>query len=240
MKIFRTVTCALFTFMALTCVSFRAFGQNKPGTLYPILFNYAKNLYPEYKKIPEERRRVLEEIADYIYGAIQIDKEARIILIGSNNATRSILAEAWASAAAQYYNVRNIRLYSGGTDISHVAPFALKALEKAGFIVYRITDTDNPHYEIKYTYNINPLIVFSKKFNDRNLPQLNYGAVFVCPNADINVPFLKGMNFRTSLHYFDPGAYDNTPEQLDKYIERSHEIASEMFYVFYCIKNKYP
>lgn len=216
------------------------YSQGKPGTLYPILFNYAKNLYPRYKKIPEERRRVLEEIADYIYGAIQIDQEAHIILIGSNNATRSILAEAWANAAAQYYNIRKIKLYSGGTDITQVSPFALKALEKAGFIIYKITENDNPHYEIKHTYNINPLIVFSKKFSDRNLPHLNYGAVFVCPNADINVPFLKGMNFRTSLHYFDPGAYDNTPEQLDRYLERSHEIATEMFYIFYCIKNKYP
>jgi arsenate reductase (thioredoxin) len=216
------------------------FAQAAPGTLYPILFNYAKNLYPQYKKIPEERRRVLEEIADYIYGAIQIDKEASILLIGSNNSTRSILAEAWANAAARYYNVKNVRLYSGGTQTTHVSPFALKALEKAGFIIYKVTEDNNPRYEIKYTYNTDPLIVFSKDYNDKDLPHLNYGAIFVCPNADINVPFLKGMNFRTSLHYFDPGAYDNTPSQMDKYLERSHEIATEIFYIFYCVKNKYP
>jgi arsenate reductase (thioredoxin) len=212
--------------------------QHQPGKLYPLLFNYSKNLYPDYQSIPEERRRTLEEIADYIFGAIQIDKKATILIIGTNNSTRSIMTEAWAHAAAYYYNVKNLEIYSGGTRETHISPSAIKALEKAGFIIYRVSKDENPRYEIKFSYNIPPLVFFSKLYNGKNMPQISYAAIFVCPNADLNVPFLKGMNFRTSLHYFDPSAYDNTSEELDKYIERSRQIAVEMFYLFYCIKNK--
>ncbi len=212
--------------------------QDQAGRLYPILFNYAKNLYPEYTRIPEERRRTLEEIADYIYGAIQIDKKATILIIGTENSTRSIMTEAWAYAAAYYYHVRGIEIYSGGTTTTQVSPNALKALEKAGFIIYKITDGVNPHYQAKYTFNLRPVILLSKKYDNREMPHTNYGAVFVCSNADQNIPFLGGMNYRTSLHYFNPAAYDNTPEAPDQYNQRCHEIAVEMFYLFYCIKNK--
>ena len=115
MKIGRKLVLLFILTIAINGLPGSVYGQRSPGTLYPILFNYAKNLYPQYRKIPEERRRVLEEIADYIYGAIQIDQEARIKLIGSNNATRSILAEAWATAAAQYYNIRKINFKSNLT-----------------------------------------------------------------------------------------------------------------------------
>jgi arsenate reductase (thioredoxin) len=212
--------------------------QDKPGKLYPLLFNYSKNLYPEYQTIPEERRRTIEEIANYLFGTIQIDKKATILIIGTNNATRSIMAEAWAQAAAYYYNVKNLEIFSGGTQETHVSPSAVKALEKAGFIIYRVTKEENSRYEIKYSYNLRPLAIYSKLYNGKDMPHNSYGAIFVCPNANLNVPFLKGMNFRTSLNYFDPSAYDNTTEELDRYAERSHQIAVEMFYLFYCIKTK--
>jgi arsenate reductase len=212
--------------------------QNQPGKLYPPLFNYSKKLYPEYRLIPEERRRTIEEIADYIFGAIQIDKKATVLMIGTNNSTRSILAEAWAQAAAYYYNVKNLQILSGGTQESQISPPAVKALENAGFIIYRVTKEYNSRYEVKYAYNIPPLLFYSKLYNAKDMPQSSYGAIFVCPNADLNVPYIKGMNFRSSLYYFDPSAYDDTPEEPDKYSERSHQIAVEMFYLFYCIKSK--
>ncbi len=229
---------SIVTGVSLLHLPHPALAQNEPGILYPGLTNYAKNLYPLYKKIPEERRRVLENIADYIYGAIQIDKKATLILVGTNNSTRSIMAEAWSYAASQYYNIKNVEIYSGGTQVTQVSPFSMKALEQAGFIIYKISDNGNPKYEIKYSYNLKPIVVYSKKYDAKDMPHFNYGAIFVCPNADLNVPYLKGMNFRASVHYFDPEAYDNTPEQMDKYNERCHEIATEIFYIFYCIKNK--
>jgi arsenate reductase len=215
------------------------FSQTKkgPNKLYPILFNYARNLYNEYDKIPQERKVILEEIANYIIGSIQFEGSSDILIVGSNNSTRSIMVEAWANAAAYYYGIKNVHIYSGGIKPSHVATNAVIALEKAGFIIYKIGNDKNPSYEIKYSYNIPPVIVKSKKIDAKTNPDFKFGSVVVCANADINLPVIKGNNFRTSLHYYDPVAQEQSKEAIDQYTERSREIAIEMFYLFYKLKN---
>jgi len=215
------------------------FGQEQkgPNKLYPILFNYSRNLYSEYVNIPGERRVILEEIANYIIGSLQFEKESEILFLETNNSTRSIMAEAWASAAAYYYGIDNVKVYSGGISSSQISTDAIVSLEKAGFIIYKTSEKQNPTYEIKYSYNVTPVIVTSKKYNSKSNPDLNFGSVFLCSNADINLPVVKGNNFRTSLYYFDPTAYNDSPEAPEKYIERCHEIAIEMFYLFYTLKN---
>lgn len=208
-----------------------------PNKLYPILFNYARNLYDEYSKIPMERRYVLEEIANYLIGSNQLEGRSTLLIIGSNNATRSILAESWAQAAAHYYGITNVKICSGGINATRISTFAILVLEKAGFIIYKTDDSQNPTYEIKYTYNVPPVLLKSKKYNEKSNPVSQYGSVIVCPNADVNLPVLKGSNFRTSLYYFDPSAYDVAEDALDQYLARSKEIATEMFYIFYRLKN---
>jgi len=210
---------------------------DRPNKLYPILFNYARNLYKEYSSIPVERRYILDEIANYVIGSTQFEGNASLIIIGSNNATRSILVESWANAAAYYYGIHNVRIYSGGINATRISKNSILALEEAGFIIYKTTENQYPAYEIKYSYNLPPLIVRSKKYDDKANPTKGYGAIFVCPNADINVPALNGNNFRTSLYYYDPVAYDMSEDALKQYLIRSKGIATEMFYLFYMLKN---
>ena len=53
-----------------------------------------------------------------------------------------------------------------------------------------------------------------------------------CSHADENCPFIAGAEQRIPVRYDDPKAFDNTPQQLEKYRERSLQIATELFYVF--------
>ena len=53
-----------------------------------------------------------------------------------------------------------------------------------------------------------------------------------CSHADENCPFIAGALQRIPVRYEDPKAFDNTPIQLEKYEERSFQIATEMKYVF--------
>ena len=57
-----------------------------------------------------------------------------------------------------------------------------------------------------------------------------------CDQADENCPFILGCESRIPIRYNDPKEFDNTPQQADKYLERSIEIASEMLYIFSQIK----
>jgi arsenate reductase len=41
-----------------------------------------------------------------------------------------------------------------------------------------------------------------------------------------------GAEARFPVKYSDPKAFDNTPQQTEKYLERSLEIAQEMWWLF--------
>ena len=57
-----------------------------------------------------------------------------------------------------------------------------------------------------------------------------------CSEAEVNCPFLPGAEFRISTTYEDPKEYDGTPLQVQKYIDRSQQIARENLYIFSLIK----
>ena len=53
-----------------------------------------------------------------------------------------------------------------------------------------------------------------------------------CSQADGGCPFIAGAEKRVPITFEDPKAYDNTPQQAEKYAERSIQIATELFYIF--------
>jgi len=53
-----------------------------------------------------------------------------------------------------------------------------------------------------------------------------------CSDADEACPVVTGASSRFSITYEDPKDHDGTPEEEDKYNERSRQIAREMFYLF--------
>lgn len=216
-----------------------SYGQKNmgPNELYPILFNYARDLYDDYSKIPFERKMVLEEIANYISGSKQIQNMCQILFVETDHSARSVLTQVWATTAAYYYGIDQVKFYSGGITQSSISRNAILAMEKAGFIIYKITDSVNPEYEIKFTFNHPSIRIKSIKYNDKSNPSTDFGSVIVCSNADVNLPVVKGNNFRTSLHYHDPAGYDKLQEAMEKYLEKNQDIATEMFYLFYLIKN---
>ena len=57
-----------------------------------------------------------------------------------------------------------------------------------------------------------------------------------CTQADGGCPFVTGAESRVPITFEDPKIFDNMPQQTEKYIERSLQIATEMFYVFSQIK----
>ena len=53
-----------------------------------------------------------------------------------------------------------------------------------------------------------------------------------CDSANEACPFVPGAEIRIPITFKDPKAFDNTPQQAEKYKERSLQIATELFYVF--------
>lgn len=133
---------------------------------------------------------------------------------------------------AYHYKIKNVFCYSGGTESTALFPMVAKTLKGSGFEISKIAETSNPIYSIKYAENQHPLICFSKKLDDNFNPKSEFAAIMTCSQADAGCPFVPGAEKRIPITFEDPKAFDNTPQQAEKYRERSIQIATELFYVF--------
>jgi arsenate reductase len=189
-----------------------------------------------FESIFDERKIILQPLVDYIQDKTTNQQEIRLNLICTHNSRRSHLSQVWAQTAAAHYGIKNVFSYSGGTEATAMFPMAAKTLEKQGFQIKTIAEGSNPVYAIKYAQNEHPVVGFSKTFDDDFNPQSDFAAILTCSSADKGCPFIAGAEVRIPITFEDPKAFDNTPQQAEKYQERSIQIATEMFYVFSQIK----
>ena len=190
----------------------------------------------DFDSITAERKIVLQPLIDFIQDKVINQQEIRLNLICTHNSRRSHLAQVWAQTAAAHFNIKNVFCYSGGTEATALFPMAAKTLEQSGFKIKAIAAGNNPIYSIKYGENENPIIGFSKTYDDDFNPQSEFAAILTCSQADGDCPFIAGAEKRIPITFEDPKAFDNTTQQAEKYQERSLQIATEMFYVFSQIK----
>jgi arsenate reductase len=199
-------------------------------TLFTEIESVIKGLNPA--TISEERKTVLQPLIDFIQTKVSNKQEIRINFICTHNSRRSHLSQVWAQTMANYFNIKNVFCYSGGTEATALFPMAAETLKNAGFQIKTIAATSNPIYSIKYANNAHPIIGFSKKLDDDFNPKSEFAAIMTCSQADGGCPFIAGAEKRIPITFDDPKAFDNTPQQAEKYQERSLQIATELFYVF--------
>ncbi|MFZ2283288.1 MAG: protein-tyrosine-phosphatase [Lutibacter sp.] len=186
--------------------------------------------------ISNERKQILQPLIDYIQTKVTENKNANLNFICTHNSRRSHLSQVWAQTSAHFYKLKNVYCYSGGTEATALFPMAAKTLERAGFEIEVLSEGKDPVYAIKYAKNEHPVIGFSKTYDDAFNPQSEFAAIMTCSDADANCPFIPGAEKRIPVKYDDPKAFDNTPQQPEKYEERSNQIAVEMLYVFSKVK----
>jgi arsenate reductase len=205
---------------------------------YSPLFSEIENIIKSFKpeNITTERKEILQPLVDFIQSKAPNQREIRLNLICTHNSRRSHLAQVWAQTAAAHYDIKNVFCYSGGTEATAMFPMVGKTLEKQGFKIKAISDGSNPVYTIKYAENEHPIIAFSKTYFDDFNPESEFAAIMTCSQADGGCPFISGAEKRIPITFEDPKAFDNTPQQAEKYEERSLQIATELFYVFSQIK----
>ncbi|MGK0427903.1 MAG: arsenate reductase [Ulvibacter sp.] len=184
------------------------------------------------ESISEERKKTLQLLIDFIQFKANANEEIRLNFICTHNSRRSHLSQVWAQVLAFHFNIKNVFCYSGGTEATALFPMVAKTLENTGFEIETISENKNPIYSIKYSENQHPIIGFSKKFDDNFNPKSEFAAILTCSHADQGCPFIAGAEKRIPVTFEDPKAFDNTPQQAEKYQERSLQIATELMYVF--------
>lgn len=199
--------------------------------MFPHIQAHCDALVASFAAIPDERKALLAGIADYIRTKKDQQQPVRLVYICTHNSRRSHFGQVWAAVAAAYYGIPATSTYSGGTEATAFHPNAIRALETAGF---KITSDDrpaNPVYTVRFGDD-QACSCFSKVYDDPANPQNGFAAIMTCSDAEENCPFIPGAERRIGTTYDDPKAFDGTPQETEKYRERSDQIALETLYAF--------
>lgn len=186
----------------------------------------------DINSIPDERKAILQPLIDYIQIKVQQKEEVRLNFICTHNSRRSHLSQIWAQVMAAYFDIPKVTIYSGGTEATAMFPFVGETLKEQSFEITSLSEGNNPVHAIAFGENYQPIIGFSKTYNHPFNPVSSFAAIMTCSQADEGCPFIAGAEKRIPITYEDPKAFDGTPQQAEKYRERSLQIATELMYVF--------
>lgn len=203
----------------------------------PSIKSYCDNLVEAFGEISIERKQMLEKVSHYILAKQTEGRAANLVYICTHNSRRSHYGQVWGKVAAEYFNVKNINTFSGGTEATAFNINAINALKRIGFEVNPLTTDINPVYHVMFDEKERPIRCFSKVYNDVENPQMEFAAIMTCGDAEENCPFIPGVELRIATTYDDPKAFDNTPQKDEKYSERCRQIALETLYVFSKLKS---
>jgi arsenate reductase (thioredoxin) len=206
------------------------------STLYPSLINRIHQFEKEYNQISTDRKQILKQLVSFIEKKKKAGESVTLNFICTHNSRRSHIAQLWAQTAAYYYGIDNVSCFSGGTEATAFNPRAAKAMQEAGFSIKLTKDGNNPTYEVRFFDGAEPVIAFSKKYDDPFNHNKDFAAIMTCSHADENCPLVIGATARIALTYDDPKEFDGTPLEADKYAERVHQIGREIFYAFSQVK----
>lgn len=198
--------------------------------MYSRLHNTIDQLIQHFNLIPQKRKELLKEVAKYIGNGLLHRKNVKLNFICTHNSRRSHLAQIWTQTAAAHYGMDGIQTFSGGTEATAFNPRAVAAVERAGFHINN-PGGNNPRYEVKYAEDADPMICFSKTFDDAVNPDSQFAAIMTCSDADENCPVVPGTSFRKAVTYRDPKESDGTNHEKETYDERCLQIGREMLYM---------
>jgi protein-tyrosine-phosphatase len=198
----------------------------------PKLSRLITELDQQENQISDVRKAELIKLAHAINASVEDKGKADVVFICTHNSRRSQLSQVWLRTAAVILEIDNIHSYSGGTESTAFNHRMVAAIERAGFQVDQLDQTDNPTYSIGLSpQDQNNMRYFSKRYDDKYNPETGFIAVMVCSDADEACPLVEGAASRFSVPYLDPKAFDNTPEEATAYDEKVKEIGREILFL---------
>ena len=198
-----------------------------------LIKQYCDDRVGEFSFIDENRKTLLTRLSNYISEKRKKAEPIHLVYICTHNSRRSHFGQVWAHIAARYFDVPNVYTYSGGTEATAFNINAINALKRVGFNISASDEiSSNPIYHLRFDDSEAPIICFSKVYDHIDNPSSAFAAIMTCSDAEQNCPFIPGVELRIGTTYDDPKAFDNTPQQDEKYSERCAQIAREVLFVF--------
>lgn len=202
-----------------------------------LLKEYIEKRLSEADLISPDRKSLLQAWAKDMAYEYKLNQKLDLLFICTHNSRRSQFAEAWGTSAAAYFDLKNTKCYSGGTEVTACHQNTVNALESAGFTHRPAGRENNKTYPLSSTDPAIEMLLYSKLYNTEENPQKQFFALMTCASADQNCPYIPEALSRIALNYEDPKVADDTPQESEVYAERCSEIAREILFAFATLKS---
>ena len=233
MKTFPVIALCLLVALGRPITLFAA-----DGDLNKKLKEYITGVSAELDQIPEGRKRNLESIGGYLVKKLRESQKAQLLILSRHNSKRSQMAQLWFMALAHHFGVKNVETFTGGIEPTAFDERAVKAMKNAGFSINEVGGKSA--YVAGFAKDIARIIMYSKKYNDRQNPDANFMAVVLSKVVDERLPTIEGADLKVAVTYEPLEQYDNVSktEQEEKYTQVCREIARDMFYLLRYVKDQ--
>ena len=196
------------------------------------LRHYVESRSAESHLIEPVRMGQIDELARATAKLLRDRGSADLLFICTHNSRRSHLAQVWAAVAARHRGIRGVSTFSGGTEITAVAPGTTASLRRCGFLVAGEGQGGNPIQVVRTHSDAEPMSCWSKRIGDAANPDRGFVAVMMCTAADIACPVVEGAAIRVALPHADPKTAEGSPGETLAYDRCCADIAREMLYLF--------
>jgi arsenate reductase (thioredoxin) len=149
--------------------------------LYPELEAYFKSI--DGKQFNQDHRESLENIKYSIASSSMDYEDWNLIFYCSENTFRSQASQVFAQTLCYAKKHRKVKVYSAGLTTGEISPQLITYLQKIGYRITHIQKDGKAAYEVKFSDQAPPIVLFSKTTTDPSLPIKDISSIIVCDVA---------------------------------------------------------
>jgi hypothetical protein len=170
----------LFSVLWVAC----SIGASAQVVLLKKLDRFTSGLASEYGTISADRKTELNTLADKIVDEKSSSGQASVVFTSNDNSSLSQMSQAWMQVALDKFGIRNVTVVSSGITSNEISRETISALKVAGFNINANSIAFvKPSYVLRYSWDGNQVLMFSKKSDNYQIPTQNV----VLTNVDDSV-----------------------------------------------------
>lgn len=209
---------------AIALLSFRSYPA--APKLYPELEAYFKAIGAT--QFDKAHINALENLKSNISFSNMDYPDYNIIFYCTENSFRSQASQVFLQTLCFARKHKRVKAFSAGLRANEINPRLISYLSKIGYKISKSEKEGKAIYEVRFSNNANPLVLFSKTPSHHSLPKNEVASVIVCDvNSESDCSDLKTAN--SPFYMAFPKV---TPVDGDREVEATlKNIAIEMLYV---------
>lgn len=205
---------SLFTILAVITVVVTSFRPPVVAPkLYPELDAYFKVI--DAKQYPKEKYPVLENLRQNINATTIDNLDWNCIFYCTENTFRSQASQVFLATLSFDRRFKRVKAFSAGVTAGEINPKLIDYFSKIGYKVTKAEKDGKTAYEVRYSDDVKPILLYAKTTTDPSLPKLEITSVVVCDRAA--EPVCKDL--KTASYSFELPFQNVNADQSDAEVE---------------------